>query len=71
MGVFAIAWFGATLSDEASLGLAGVVGDVPGGSAPPARDRDGMADEWESAHGLDPSDPADRNGDRDGDGKST
>ncbi len=25
-------------------------------------DHDGMADEWERAHGLDPSDPEDRNG---------
>lgn len=31
-------------------------------------DHDGMADDWELAHGLDPADPADRNGDADGDG---
>ncbi|MEM6992558.1 MAG: pectate lyase [Myxococcota bacterium] len=31
-------------------------------------DRDGMADAWERAHGLDPSDPDDRNDDRNGDG---
>ncbi|MGD8241170.1 MAG: hypothetical protein PVH68_21630, partial [Armatimonadota bacterium] len=36
--------------------------------APVDTDRDGMPDEWEKAHGLDPSDPADRNGDPDGDG---
>ncbi|WP_217700767.1 fibronectin type III domain-containing protein [Krasilnikoviella flava] len=30
-------------------------------------DRDGMADDWERARGLDPADPADRNGDDDGD----
>lgn len=31
-------------------------------------DRDGMADAWEDEHGLDPSDPADRNDDRNADG---
>lgn len=31
-------------------------------------DADGMADAWESAHGLSPSDPEDRNADPDGDG---
>lgn len=31
-------------------------------------DRDGMPDVWELSFGLDPSDPADRNGDLDGDG---
>lgn len=31
-------------------------------------DRDGMADAWEIANGLDPKNPADRNGDQDGDG---
>lgn len=31
-------------------------------------DTDGMADEWESAHGLSSSDPEDRNADPDGDG---
>ena len=31
-------------------------------------DADGMADSWEAAHGLSPSDPDDRNGDPDGDG---
>lgn len=38
-------------------------------TAPPAdRDRDGMPDDWEKAHGLNPDDPADRNGDHDADG---
>ena len=32
------------------------------------RDRDGMPDAWEKANGLNPKAPADRNGDRDGDG---
>jgi len=59
---------GATISDEVSLGLPGVVGDVPGGTAPADVDRDGMADAWESSAGLDPSDPEDRNLDRNGDG---
>lgn len=38
------------------------------GTPPPDGDRDGMADDWEAAHGLDPTDPEDRNGDPDGDG---
>jgi hypothetical protein len=39
-------------------------------SKPPLadRDRDGMPDAWEIARGLNPDDPADRNGDRDHDG---
>lgn len=36
--------------------------------APPDADRDGMPDAWERDHGLDPANPEDRNGDRDGDG---
>jgi arylsulfatase A len=36
--------------------------------APPDADRDGMPDVWETAHGLNPHDAADRNGDRDHDG---
>jgi hypothetical protein len=36
--------------------------------APADQDRDGMPDAWEKAHGLNPTDPADRNADRDGDG---
>ncbi len=35
---------------------------------PADKDRDGMPDAWERAHGLDPSDANDRNADRDGDG---
>ncbi len=54
--------------------IPGTVNDVGGwptlaSAAPPADgDRDGMADDWESARGLNPNDPNDRNGDRDGDG---
>jgi hypothetical protein len=36
--------------------------------APPDRDRDGMPDHWELAHGLNPDVADVRNGDRDGDG---
>ena len=36
--------------------------------APADRDHDGMPDAWETAHGLDPNDPADGRTDRDGDG---
>ncbi|MBL8848493.1 MAG: hypothetical protein JNG89_02370 [Planctomycetaceae bacterium] len=35
---------------------------------PQDSDQDGMPDEWESQAGLDPRQPDDRNGDRDGDG---
>lgn len=36
--------------------------------APTDTDRDGMPDDWERAHNLDPVNPADRNADRNGDG---
>jgi hypothetical protein len=38
------------------------------GTAPADEDRDGMPDEWETSHGLDPRDPADAATDKDGDG---
>ena len=37
-------------------------------TAPLDTDRDGMPDEWEKGHGLNPADAADRNGDRNADG---
>jgi hypothetical protein len=36
--------------------------------APLDTDRDGMPDDWERTHSLDPANPADRNADRNGDG---
>lgn len=35
--------------------------------APADADHDGIPDAWEIAHGLDPNDPFDRNGDLNGD----
>lgn len=37
-------------------------------TGPADADLDGMPDEWEQSNGLNPLDPLDRNGDRDGDG---
>ncbi|MCK9794040.1 hypothetical protein M1843_09810 [Isoptericola sp. 4D.3] len=55
---------GAIIGDESDVG-----GYPELDEGTPARDtdRDGMADAWERARGLDPTDPADRNGDDDGD----
>jgi hypothetical protein len=39
-------------------------------NVPIDNDHDGMADDWEQANGLDPTNPEDRNGDFDGDGYS-
>jgi hypothetical protein len=38
------------------------------GTPYPDADQDGMSDGWEGAHALNPADPGDGNGDRDGDG---
>jgi hypothetical protein len=63
----------ARVADEVTNGT-GALGRIDdallmGGAAPPAdADMDGMADAWESAHGLDPSDAADASTDRDGEG---
>jgi hypothetical protein len=59
---------GRTISDETSLGLPNVVGELPSGTAPPDTDRDGMSDAWESQNGLDPDNSADGSADRNGDG---
>lgn len=42
--------------------------DAQGGVPPADRDRDGMPDDWETRHGLDPADPRDGREDRNGDG---
>lgn len=59
---------GKTINNESSLGLANMVGAVPGGTAPIDTDQDGMPDAWEEKSGLDKNNPDDRNGDRNGDG---
>jgi pectate lyase len=38
------------------------------GPAPPDNDHDGMADDWETVNGLNPGNPADRNGDTNSNG---
>lgn len=42
--------------------------DLQGAAAPRDSDGDGMPDEWERQHGLNPTDPADGAQDRNGDG---
>jgi pectate lyase len=53
------------LSDPAEVGG---WPDLSGGAPYADADRDGIADAWETAHGLDPDNPADGAEDRDGDG---
>ncbi|HEY2881768.1 MAG TPA: hypothetical protein VGJ15_05030 [Pirellulales bacterium] len=47
---------GAVINDET---IVGGLGEVAGGTAPVDSDRDGIPDAWETAHGLDPKNPAD------------
>ena len=42
--------------------------ELKGGSAPTDSDNDGMHDEWEKKHGLNPQDASDASADEDGDG---
>jgi hypothetical protein len=63
---------GVLITTEADLELEGVTNDGYGtlapGNAPTDRDRDGIADDWETAHALDPGNPADGAADPNGDG---
>jgi hypothetical protein len=53
------------IDSQAEVGGWPVLNSLP---APEDTDHDGMPDAWESAHGLNPLDPEDRNGDLNGDG---
>lgn len=53
---------------KTSVADAGGYPEIRGGTPPADTDEDGMPDEWEIRHGLDPRDPTDRNHDRNGDG---
>ena len=46
----------------------GEYADLKGGDAPADSDHDGMPDEWEKSHSLNPADPSDGNKDSVGDG---
>lgn len=56
---------GRLINSQSEVGGWPVLRSAP---APADQDRDGLPDDWEQAHRLNPVDPADRNGDRDGDG---
>jgi pectate lyase len=58
---------GKTITNESEIPSKGP-GTVKGGSAPADADKDGMPDDWEKAHGLDPANAQDRNGDADKNG---
>jgi pectate lyase len=53
---------GMLISDPAAVGG---FGTLRGGTPPRDTDRDGMPDDWETKHGLDPKNPADATGDVD------
>ena len=59
---------GKTISDEASLALPGIVGNIAGGTALKDSDRDGMPDTWETQNGFNPTSASDAMQDKDGDG---
>jgi hypothetical protein len=63
---------GVLITTEADLVLEGVTNDGYGtlasGDAPTDTDRDGIPDAWETAHSLDPANPADGAADPNGDG---
>jgi hypothetical protein len=64
-----VAQQGTIITSQAELGLANDgFGELAPGTPPADSDRDGMPDAWELEHGLDPNDPADRNGVFTGDG---
>lgn len=56
---------GTIIYDEAEVGG---IGSVAGGTKPKDTDNDGMPDDWETAHGLNPLSAADAMTDADGDG---
>ena len=61
----------ATYGDRGIIQSQSEVGGWPtlnSSTAPTDTDHDGMPDSWETAHGSNPNDAADRNGDLDGDG---
>ncbi len=49
-------------TDDRGEALAGGLGEVVGGPAPPESDGDGIPDGWETAHGLNPRNAADAGG---------
>ncbi|MBN2214003.1 MAG: RICIN domain-containing protein [Bacteroidales bacterium] len=59
---------GKIITNETENGIAGNVGIVKNGIAPPDSDRDGMPDEWEYYYGLNPYSSSDQNTDNDSDG---
>jgi hypothetical protein len=55
-------------ADQPSPNRVGGWLELAPGTLPPDADHEGMADGWKTPSGLDPADPADRNGDFDADG---